>query len=183
MSEPSTLGTLEEIKARIEAAVPAAAGKVSVEAPALVIERDALVEVCRFLKTDDALRLNFLSNLCAVDWLKPAPRLEVVYHLFSVEKRHGPLTLKCRTGDRGEDVHVPSVTPVWRSAEYQEREAFDLYGVIFDGHPDLRRILMWDGFEDHPMRKDYAPPDDYEWEPTAHDHVLDKARDHHKVSS
>jgi NADH-quinone oxidoreductase subunit C len=86
--------------------------------------------------------------------------LEAVYHLFSMEKKHGPVVLRMRTADRGEGTHVPSLTPVWRGAEFQEREAFDLYGIIFDGHPDLRRILMWDGFKDYPMRKDYVPPAD-----------------------
>ena len=69
-----------------------------------------------------------------------------------------------RTGNRSDDVTVPSLTPIWRSAEFQEREAFDLYGVVFDGHPDLRRILMWEGFTDYPMRKDYVPPPDDELE-------------------
>src|SRR5437016_10404052 len=69
--------------------------------------------------------------------------------------------------------------PIWRSAELQEREIFDLYGIHFDGHPDLRRILMWDEFVDHPMRKDYREPDDYEWEPTPHDDVLEKAKQHY----
>jgi NADH-quinone oxidoreductase subunit C len=87
-------------------------------------------------------------------------RLEAVYHLFSMEKKHGPVILRMRTADRGEGTHLPSLTPVWRSAEFQEREAFDLYGIVFDGHPDLRRILMWDGFVDYPMRKDYVPPPD-----------------------
>jgi NADH-quinone oxidoreductase subunit C len=86
--------------------------------------------------------------------------LEAVYHLFSMEKKHGPLILRMRTADRGDGTHLPSLTPVWRSAEFQEREAFDLYGIVFDGHPDLRRILMWDGFVDYPMRKDYVPPAD-----------------------
>lgn len=85
--------------------------------------------------------------------------LEAVYHLFSMEKKHGPVVLRLRTANRTE-THVPSLTPVWRSCEFQEREAFDLYGIVFDGHPDLRRILMWDGFEDFPMRKDYVPPAD-----------------------
>ena len=74
--------------------------------------------------------------------------------------------------------HLPSLTPVWRSAEYQEREVFDLYGVLFDGHPDLRRLLMWDDFVDHPMRRDYVDPDDYEYEPTAHGEVLERAKLH-----
>jgi NADH-quinone oxidoreductase subunit C len=86
--------------------------------------------------------------------------LEAVYHLFSMEKKHGPVVLRLRTADRTDGTHLPSLTPVWRSAEFQEREAFDLYGIVFDGHPDLRRILMWDGFVDYPMRKDYAPPED-----------------------
>lgn len=88
--------------------------------------------------------------------------LEVVYHLYSMEKNLGPVILRLRTGDREERNRVPSLTPVWRSAEFQEREAFDLYGIIFDGHPDLRRLLMWEGFEHYPMRKDYVPPEDDE---------------------
>ena len=100
--------------------------------------------------------------------------LEVVYHLYSVAKRTGPLVLRLRTGDRDSDVSVPSLTPVWKSAEFQEREVFDLFGVRFDGHPDLRRLLMWDEFADHPMRKDYVAPDDYEYEPTPHDAVLER---------
>jgi len=68
---------------------------------------------------------------------------------------------------------------VYRGAEFQEREAYDLYGIVFDGHPDLRRILMWEGFQDFPMRKDYEPPDDYEYEPTPHDDVLEKAKQHY----
>ncbi|HTV13751.1 MAG TPA: NADH-quinone oxidoreductase subunit C [Acidobacteriaceae bacterium] len=86
--------------------------------------------------------------------------LEAVYHLFSMEKKHGPVVIRVRTANRADYAHVPSLTPVWRSCEFQEREAFDLYGIVFDGHPDLRRILMWDGFADFPMRKDYVPPDD-----------------------
>jgi len=104
--------------------------------------------------------------------------LEVVYHLYSHHLKHGPLTLRLRTLDREAQVHLPSLTPVWRSAEFQEREIFDLYGVVFDGHPDLRRLLMWEGFVDHPMRRDYVDPDDYEYEPTAHDEVLKRANQH-----
>lgn len=84
--------------------------------------------------------------------------LEAVYHLFSMAKKHGPVILRMRTRDRADGNHMPSLTPVWRSAEFQEREAFDLYGIVFDGHPDLRRLLMWEEFKDYPMRKDYVPP-------------------------
>ena len=76
--------------------------------------------------------------------------LEAVYHLFSVEKKHGPLVIRMRTANRSDQTELPSLTPVWRSAEFQEREVFDLYGIVFTGHPDLRRILMWPEFKDHP---------------------------------
>jgi len=104
--------------------------------------------------------------------------LEAVYHLFSMEKRHGPVILRMRTRNRTDQVELPSLTSVWRSAELQEREIFDLFGIVFTGHPDLRRILMWDGFKDHPMRRDYVEPDDFEYEPTAHDEVLARAQAH-----
>ncbi len=104
--------------------------------------------------------------------------LEVIYHLFSMAKKHGPVIVRIRTANRTDRVGVPSVTPIWRSAEFQEREIFDLYGVVFEGHPDLRRILMWDEFKDYPMRKDYVEPDDFEYEPTAHDEVLRRAQEH-----
>lgn len=104
--------------------------------------------------------------------------LEAVYHLFSVARKHGPVVLRMKTANRTDLVELPSFTPVWRSAEFQEREIFDLYGIVFTGHPDLRRLLMWDGFKDHPMRRDYVDPDDYEYEPTAHDAVLARAAAH-----
>ncbi len=104
--------------------------------------------------------------------------LEVVYHLFSMAKKHGPVVLRMRTVNRTDQVELPSLTPIWRSAEFQEREVFDLFGVVFTGHPDLRRLLMWDGFKDHPMRRDYVEPDDFEYEPTAHDAVLARAAAH-----
>jgi len=104
--------------------------------------------------------------------------LEAVYHLFSVAKKHGPVVIRMRTANRTDQVQLPSLTPVWRSAEFQEREIFDLFGIVFTGHPDLRRLLMWDEFKDHPMRRDYVEPDDFEYEPTAHDEVLKRAEAH-----
>lgn len=109
--------------------------------------------------------------------------LEAVYHLYSVAEKHGPLVIRMRTVNRVNNVDLPSLTPVWRGAELQEREVFDLYGIVFTGHPDLRRILMWDGFKDYPMRKDYVEPDDYEYEPTAHDQVLKRAKEHHSADA
>lgn len=108
--------------------------------------------------------------------------LEAVYHLFSMKHGptdpHPPLVIRMRTGNRIDAVDLPSLTPVWRSAEFQEREIFDLYGIVFKGHRDLRRLLMWDEYEDHPMRRDYVDPDDYEYEPTPHDEVLKRAEQH-----
>jgi NADH-quinone oxidoreductase subunit C len=104
--------------------------------------------------------------------------LEAVYHLFSMKKKHGPLVIRMRTANRTDQVELPSLTPVWRAGEFQEREVFDLYGIVFTGHPDLRRILMWPEFKDHPMRKDYVEPDDFEYEPTAHDKVLERHKQH-----
>ena len=103
--------------------------------------------------------------------------LESVYHLYSVAKKHGPVVIRMRTSNRSDQVELPSLTPVWRSAEFQEREVFDLFGIVFKGHPDLRRILMWDEFKDFPMRRDYVEPDDFEYEPTAHDEVLKRAQE------
>jgi NADH-quinone oxidoreductase subunit C len=165
-------------------------------------------EIALFLRDDPALKLDFCSNVTGVDWPEKevidttrttipdpaggAPKiieqktkrlqpgyLEVVYHLYSMALKHGPVIVRLRTGNRSDAVTLPSLTPVWRACEFQEREVFDLFGVVFEGHPDLRRILMWDEFKDHPMRKDYVEPDDYEWEPTPHGEVLEKAKQHY----
>ena len=99
-------------------------------------------------------------------------RIDVVYHLYSMQNKTGPLVLKQRTGR--DNAEAESLTPVWRSCDLQEREVYDLFGVNFKGHPDQRRILMWDEFEGPPMRRDYTEPFDYEWEPTPHNEILEK---------
>ena len=174
--------------------------------PSLLIDNEDAPAIAKFLRDDPALRLDFCSNVTGVDWLDRVVKkttkikqvvdgvekevgqtteekipgyLEAVYHLYSMTHKHGPVIIRMRTSDRADGTHLPSLTPVWRSAEFQEREIFDLYGIRFDGHPDLRRILMWDEFEDHPMRKDYVQPDDFEWEPTPHDDVLARAKQHY----
>lgn len=165
----------------------------------LVVDRRDARAVADFLR--EKLQFDYASNVTGVDW--PARKiketttrkemvdgvekeikesterdvpgfLEAVYHLYSLAKKQGPLTLRVRSGDRAGDVTLPSLTPVWKSADFQEREIFDLYGIRFDGHPDLRRLLLWDEFEDHPMRKDYVAPDDFEYEPTPHGDVLQR---------
>ncbi|PYK10091.1 MAG: NADH dehydrogenase family protein [Verrucomicrobia bacterium] len=202
---------LEQIKARIEAAVPGAIIEIvrntsPSQQNSLRLDNEHARQVAKFLRDDPVLRLDFCSNATGVDWLdrivkktvkvkkvvdgeekevaetteeKTPGYLEAVYHLYSITHKHGPLIIRMRTADRAENAGLPSLTPIWRSAEFQEREIFDLYGVRFEGHPDLRRILMWDEFEDHPMRKDYRDPDDYEYEPTPHDDVLEKAKRHY----
>jgi NADH-quinone oxidoreductase subunit C len=203
--------SLEQIKARIEAALPGA--KIDIvpnpgpaQQSSLLIDNEHAHEIAQFLRIDPALRLDFCSNVTGVDWLDRVTKktvkvkklvdgeekevdqtieekipgcLEAVYHLYSMTHKHGPVVIRIRTRDRADGAGLPSLTPIWRSAEFQEREIFDLYGVRFDGHPDLRRILMWDEFVDHPMRKDYREPDDYEYEPTPHDDVLEKTRQHY----
>jgi NADH-quinone oxidoreductase subunit C len=112
---------------------------------------EMIVELCRFLKEQPALRFNFLSDLCGVDHYPATPRFETVYHLYSLPNKWR-VRIKCRLGD---PPHVPSVTGVWRTANWHEREAWDMYGIRFEGHPDLRRIYMWEGFEGFPQRKDF----------------------------
>lgn len=172
----------------------------------LLIDREHGRAVAEFLRDDAELLLDYCSNATGVDWpertlkekvkvkkvvdgeekevdetveTKTPAYLESVYHLYSMKRKHGPVIIRLRTGNRSDDVSLPSLTPVWRSCEFQEREIFDLYGIQFEGHPDLRRILMWDEFQDFPMRKDYVEPDDYEYEPTPHDEVCDKAGRHY----
>lgn len=198
------MALLEEVMARLTQGLPEVvleevSNPAVPEQAALRVAPAHAAAVARFLRDAEGLRFDFCSNATGVDW---PPRtesvkvvrtvdgveqevvetrqhpgyLEAVYHLYSVELRHGPLVLRQRTADRAAGAVLTSLTPVWRSCEFQEREIFDLFGIRFEGHPDLRRILMWDGFQDHPMRKDYQPPDDHEYEPTPHGEILAKAQ-------
>ena len=117
-----------------------------------VVAPARVADVLRFLRDDEELRFEMLTDVCAVDHLPREPRYEVVYHLYSVAKNHR-LRIKARLG--ADAPRVPSATPLFESANWMEREVWDLYGIAFDGHPDLRRILLYDGFEGHPLRKDY----------------------------
>jgi len=119
----------------------------------LVVPRAQITEICAFLKTAPGLEFNFLSDVSGVDrGPEEEPRFEVNYHLFSTTKYHR-LRLKVLLNE--EDTHVATVTGIWRTANWHERETYDLFGVIFDGHPDLRRILLPDDWQGHALRKDF----------------------------
>jgi NADH-quinone oxidoreductase subunit C len=119
----------------------------------IVLLPEQLVAVCTHLKKQ--LEYTFLSSVTAVDWLERVPRYDVVYHLLSIP-RLSELRLKVRVGKRGEEhPSVPTVSGVWPGANWYEREVYDLFGITFAGHPDLRRILMPIDWTTHPLRKDY----------------------------
>jgi NADH-quinone oxidoreductase subunit C len=123
-------------------------GEVTAVVPALHIK-----DVCAALKSDPEGRFDFLSDICGADrGVEEEPRFEVNYHLFSTT-RHHRLRLKVLLNE--DNVHVPTVTGIWRTANWHERETYDLFGVIFDGHPDLRRILLPEDWQGHALRKDF----------------------------
>ena len=146
-AEPKILKLADRLNSAIGEGTAVSAGK------SLVIRPDALPKVGEYLKLQLDLNFDYLSNLTCVDY---EDCFEVVYHLDSIRRPGPPLTLRVRAGR--ERPSVPSAVRVWPGADFQEREVWDLYGVRFDGHPNLKRILMWEGFEGHPMRKDYLEP-------------------------
>ena len=119
----------------------------------IVLLSESLVAICAYLQKDE--RYTFLSSVTAVDWLDRVPRYDVVYHLLSIPHQ-SELRLKVRVGQQGEDhPSVPTVSGIWPGANWYEREVYDLFGITFAGHPDLRRILMPMDWTTHPLRKDY----------------------------
>jgi NADH/F420H2 dehydrogenase subunit C len=121
--------------------------------PAILVQGDNLVELTQHLR--DEQEYDYCSSITSVDY---PDHFEVVYHLYSWKKEGGPVILKVHA-DR-EDPKVPSVVSIWRGADWQEREVWDLMGIHFDGHPNLTRVLMWEGFEGHPLRKDFPGTED-----------------------
>lgn len=116
-----------------------------------LVDREALVPVCQFVKNDPGLQMDYLVDVIGVDLFTTVPRFEVVYHMYSIPHHHR-LRLKVKIDD-GES--IPTVTGIWPAADWPEREVYDMYGIRFDGHPNLKRIYMapdWQGF---PLRKDY----------------------------
>jgi NADH-quinone oxidoreductase subunit C len=137
--------------------------------PWVLVKPEAIAEVCGFLKTDPRTRMDSLMNLTAVDWPK-RNQIDVIYHLFSYAHRH-VFILKVQL-DRASPV-MPSVEGVWKTADWLEREQYDLLGVQFTGHPDLRRIMLPDDWVGHPLRKDYQEGPDYHHISTTRESPLD----------
>lgn len=138
----------EEVAKKIAEVVPgsvAAADKVTV-----VVSSKSLYQVAEFLKNTLGLDFDYLNDLTAVDYLD---YFEVVYHLTSLKHNHS-LVLKTRCYEREKPI-VSSVVSLWRAADFQEREVYDLMGITFEGHPNLKRLLLWEGFAGHPLRRDY----------------------------
>ena len=116
----------------------------------LWVKAPKIADVAAFMKSDVGLDFNFLNSISAVDHIN---HFEVVYHLTSLNKQHTAI-VKARLDGR-EELSLPSVYHIWRGADFQEREIWDLMGISFSGHPNMKRIMLWEGFEGHPLRKDY----------------------------
>ncbi len=118
----------------------------------VVVDRERAPALMRRWREDEKLKLDFLVDITAVDWIGRKPRFDVVYHLRSFSLLH---RLRVKIPVEESDPWVHSVTPLWKAADWLERECFDMFGIRFEGHPDLRRILLYDSFVGHPLRKDY----------------------------
>lgn len=117
----------------------------------VTVPKEEILQIYKFLHSDPDLQYHLLTDLCGLDLFPQIPRFEVVYHLCSI-KNHQRLRLRAKVG---EDESISSVESIWKVANWYEREVYDLFGILFENHSDLRRILLWDGFEGHPLRKDY----------------------------
>jgi NADH-quinone oxidoreductase subunit C len=141
---------LEKLKARF--------GEGSIESSlfrdelTVVVPKEIIVEVCRFLKEESQLQFDLLADLCGIDMFTPVKRFGVVYNLYSLKNKH---RIRLKTFVEEEDPKLPTVTTVWGTANWHERETYDMFGVVFEGHPDLRRVYMPDEFEYFPLRKDF----------------------------
>ena len=138
----------EEIAKQVEKEFPGCVAESTSES--LLVKAESLLEVAAYLRDTPALEFDYLSSVTAVDYFDC---FEAVYHLTSIKRNHS-LVLKTRCYGR-ENPALPSVVGLWRSADFQEREIYDLFGISFTGHPNLKRIVLWDGFEGHPLRKDF----------------------------
>jgi NADH-quinone oxidoreductase subunit C len=117
-----------------------------------IVPKDRIAEICRFLKEDPELSFNLLADLCGIDMNSSENRFGVIYNLYSFANK---TRIRLKTFTDEEDPKVPTVTGVWGTANWHERETFDMFGIVFVGHPDLRRVYMPEEFEHHPLRKDF----------------------------
>jgi len=117
----------------------------------ITVQKKDIFEICKFLHSDPDLQYHMLTDLCGVDLFPETPRFEVVYHLNSI-KNNQRLRLKAKVGEKES---ISSVESIWKVANWYEREAYDLFGIPFENHPNLRRIMLWDGYDGHPLRKDF----------------------------
>lgn len=145
--------TPEEIADALEGAVPDLQIEIvaSIDQPTLVVPRERIVAACTALRDTPSLRFACL-DVTAVDWWPGEPRFQVVYHLASFDPAQ---RLRLKVALPGEDAHVATISTLWPCANWLEREVFDLFGIVFDGHPDLRRVLMPEDWDGYPLRKDY----------------------------
>lgn len=147
------MNSYEDLKNRLQKLLPEA--KLRIVRDSLLLENaECLPRLARLLKDSESFRYDYLSSVTGADYLD---YLETVYHFYSIEKRSGPFVLRVRCAKA--DPQIPSIVSVYRGAEFQEREAYDMYGIIFKDHPDLRRLFMWEEFKGFPMRKDYEQED------------------------
>ena len=138
----------EEVAKKLASACPGSV--ISTDKDTVVVDSKSLYQVAEYLKNATEFDFNYLANLTSVDYMD---YFEVVYNLISLNHNHS-LTLKTRCYDR-EKPTVPSVVNLWRTADYQEREIYDLMGITFSGHPNMKRLFLWEGFPGHPLRRDY----------------------------
>ncbi len=118
----------------------------------VVVPKERIVDVCRFLKSDQEFRFDLLADLCGIDMYTPKQRFGVIYNLYSLKKKH---RIRLKTFMEENDAVIPTVSGVWETANWHERETYDMFGIQFKGHPDLRRIYMAEEFEHFPLRKDF----------------------------
>ncbi len=148
IEKPDILGKVKE--KFVDAVIDS---KVFREELTIIIKKEQIVAVCTFLRDDKTFRFDYLSDVCGVDKVALNGTFEVVYHLYSVVRNHR-VRLKSSIDDT-ENPIIDSVVSVWPTANWHEREIYDMFGVKFEGHPDLRRILTQEGFVGYPLRKDY----------------------------
>ena len=159
-----------EIVDRLRARLGEAIGDFDAEArdPCVFVDGSAIEAACRYLQEDGDLAFDALSNLSGVDYPK-TQQIQVVYHLYSYRHRH---CIVLKVNAPRDAPRVPSICAVWRAANWLEREVFDLLGVVFDGHPDLRRIMLPEDWPGHPLRKDFVEPEEYHGIRTSRESLL-----------